>query len=139
MNGGHGQWTLCIPNEFRFCLQDHNGRIRVWRLQVRDYKIVALCMATLVLKLVSSLRVVLDFSVAPYMFECMEEDNTRPHVACNIQEFFCTNQIELFPSPACSPYLSSIANVWFMLIQRLTRDTPPTTISDQLWQFVEAT
>ncbi|GFW05864.1 alpha-soluble NSF attachment protein [Trichonephila clavipes] len=40
-----------------------------------------------------------------------QKDNARPHVARNVQEFFFTHQIKLFPWSACSPHLSPIENV----------------------------
>ncbi|GFS90103.1 transposable element Tcb1 transposase [Trichonephila clavipes] len=68
----------------------------------------------------------------------LQQDNARPHIARNVQEFFFTHQIESLPWPACSSDLSPIKNVWSMLAQRLNRDTPPATAPDQLWQYVEA-
>ncbi|GFV13685.1 hypothetical protein TNCV_5009671 [Trichonephila clavipes] len=59
-------------------------------------------------------------------------DNSRPHVARNVQRLSFSHQIELFLWPACSPDLSRIENVWSMLAQRLARDTPPATTSDQV-------
>ncbi|GFY36526.1 transposable element Tcb1 transposase [Trichonephila clavipes] len=67
-----------------------------------------------------------------------QQDNARSHVACNVQGFFSSHQIELLPWPACSTNLSPIENTWSMLAQRLARDTPPAATPDQLWQYVEA-
>ncbi|GFU44517.1 transposable element Tcb1 transposase [Trichonephila clavipes] len=46
--------------------------------------------------------------------------------------------IELLPSPARSPDLSLIENMWYMVAQRLTLITPSAATPDQLWQRVEA-
>ncbi|GFT85763.1 transposable element Tcb1 transposase [Trichonephila clavipes] len=66
-------------------------------------------------------------------------DNARPHVARIVQRFFVNHQIELLSWPAPSPDLSSIENMWSMIVQRLTQITPPDATPDQLWQRVEAT
>ncbi|GFV44462.1 transposable element Tcb1 transposase [Trichonephila clavipes] len=62
-----------------------------------------------------------------------QQDNSRLHGVCNVQKFFFTHQIELLPSPACSPDLSPMENVWSVLAQLLTRDTPLAATPDQLW------
>ncbi|GFT28151.1 transposable element Tcb1 transposase [Trichonephila clavipes] len=64
-----------------------------------------------------------------------QQDNAQTHVALNVQELLFTHQIELIPWPACSRDLSPIEVVWSMLVQQLDRDTPPTAIPDQLWQY----
>ncbi|GFX61814.1 transposable element Tcb1 transposase [Trichonephila clavipes] len=43
-----------------------------------------------------------------------QQDNSRPHVARIVQRLFVNLQIELLPSPARSPDLSPIENMWFM-------------------------
>ncbi|GFX18629.1 transposable element Tcb1 transposase [Trichonephila clavipes] len=48
------------------------------------------------------------------------------------------HQIELLPWWARSPNLSPIENMWSMVAQRLTQNTPPAATPDQLWQSVEA-
>jgi len=70
--------------------------------------------------------------VLPYL-QCLpsaifQKYNARTHVARNVQELFFTHKIESLPWPACSPRLSPIENVWSMLAQRMTRDTPPLLI-----------
>ncbi|GFT85869.1 alpha-soluble NSF attachment protein [Trichonephila clavipes] len=61
-----------------------------------------------------------------------QQDNAQRHVARNAQEFFFAHLIQLLPWSACSPDLSPIDNVWFMLVQRLVQDTPPAATPDQL-------
>ncbi|GFX72282.1 transposable element Tcb1 transposase [Trichonephila clavipes] len=57
-----------------------------------------------------------------------QQDNARPHVAHNLQEFFFTHHIELFPLSSCSPDLSPFESMWSMLVQRLPRDTETAAI-----------
>ncbi|GFX31903.1 transposable element Tc3 transposase [Trichonephila clavipes] len=48
------EWNgIVFTDESRFCLQDHDGRIRVWRHRGEKLLTVALCIATLVLHPVS--------------------------------------------------------------------------------------
>ncbi|GFS94013.1 transposable element Tcb1 transposase [Trichonephila clavipes] len=57
---------------------------------------------------------VLEPVVLPYIQRLLsvifQQDNARPHVARNVQEFFSDHQIELLLWPACSPNLSPIEN-----------------------------
>ncbi|GFT06508.1 transposable element Tcb2 transposase [Trichonephila clavipes] len=46
-----------------------------------------------------------------------QQDNARPHVARNVQEFYFNHLIESLPWPACSPDLSPFEDVWSMLAQ----------------------
>ncbi|GFS59511.1 transposable element Tcb1 transposase [Trichonephila clavipes] len=48
------------------------------------------------------------------------------------------SEIDLPSSPARSPDLSPIENMWSMIAQRLTQITPPAATPDQLWQRVDA-
>ncbi|GFS93893.1 transposable element Tcb1 transposase [Trichonephila clavipes] len=68
----------------------------------------------------------------------LQQDNARPHVARNVQEFFFSHQIELLPWSSCSPDLSLIENLRSILAQQLTLKRPPAATPDQLWQYVEA-
>lgn len=162
------EWNdIVFTDESRFCLQHHDGRIRVWRH--RGERLLNCCVMhrhtgpapgimvwggigfhcrTPLVRIAGTLNSqryiseVLEPVVLPYIQRLpsaiFQQDNARPHVARNVQEFFFTHQIELLPWPACSPDLSPIENVWSMLAQRLARDTPPAATPDQLWQYVEA-
>ncbi|GFV90576.1 transposable element Tcb1 transposase [Trichonephila clavipes] len=70
---------------------------------------------------------VLEPVVLPYIQRLpsaiFQEYYVMPDVACNVQDFLFTHQIKLVPWPACSPVLSTIENVWYMLSQRLAQDT----------------
>ncbi|GFX82194.1 transposable element Tcb1 transposase [Trichonephila clavipes] len=64
------------------------------------------------------------------------ETVTHPSVpACT---FFVNYQIELLPSPANSPDLSPMENMWSMVAQRLIQITLPAASPDKLQQRVEA-
>ncbi|GFU40813.1 transposable element Tcb1 transposase [Trichonephila clavipes] len=67
-----------------------------------------------------------------------QQDNARPHVTHIVQKFFVNHRIELLHWLACSPNLSPIENMWYMVAQRLTQITPPAATPDQFWQRVEA-
>ncbi|GFT85809.1 transposable element Tcb1 transposase [Trichonephila clavipes] len=67
-----------------------------------------------------------------------QQDNARPLVACIVLRFFFTHQIELFPWPVRSSYLSPIENMWSMVAQRLTQITAPAATPDQFFQRLEA-
>ncbi|GFT27198.1 transposable element Tcb1 transposase [Trichonephila clavipes] len=54
-----------------------------------------------------------------------QQDNARPHVARIVQRFFVNHQIEMLPCPVRSLDLSTIENMWSMVVQRLPHITPP--------------
>ncbi|GFS79474.1 transposable element Tcb1 transposase [Trichonephila clavipes] len=64
---------------------------------------------------------VLETVVLPYIqrrpLVIFQQDNKRPQVARNVQQFFFTHLIELIPRPACSPDLFPMKIVCFMLAQ----------------------
>ncbi|PRD31531.1 UNVERIFIED_CONTAM: Transposable element Tcb1 transposase [Trichonephila clavipes] len=72
---------------------------------------------------------VLEPVVLPYLqglaTAIFQQDNARPQVTRIVQRFFVNHQIELFPWLAHSPDLSPIENMWSMVVQRLTKITPP--------------
>ncbi|GFW02787.1 transposable element Tcb1 transposase [Trichonephila clavipes] len=75
----------------------------------------------------------------PGIMAIFQQDNAQPHVARIVQRFFFNHQIELLPSPARSPDLSPIENMWSMVAEPLTQIThPPAATPDQIWQRVEA-
>ncbi|GFV42525.1 transposable element Tcb1 transposase [Trichonephila clavipes] len=156
-----------FTDESRFCLQYHDGRIRVWRH--RGERMLNSCAMhhhsgpapsimlwggigyhsrTLLVRITGTLNSqryiseVLEPDVLPYLqglaTAIFQQDNTRSRVACIVQRFFVNHQIELLPWPARSPDLLPIENMWSMVAQRLTQITPPAATPDQLWQLVEA-
>ncbi|GFY32927.1 transposable element Tcb1 transposase [Trichonephila clavipes] len=162
------KWNdIVFIEESRFCLQHHDGRIRVWRNRVQRllnccvmhhhtgpafgimvWGVIGFHCRTPLVRIAGTLNSqryiseVLEPVVLPYI-QCLpsaifQQDNARPHVARNVQEFFFTYQIEVLLWLAFSPDLSPIENVWSMLAQRLAQVTPPTATPDQLWQYVKA-
>lgn len=162
------EWNeIVFTDESRFCLQHHDGRIRVWRH--RGERMLNSCVMhrhtgpapgimvwggigyhsrTPLVRIAGTLNSqryiseVLEPVVLPYLqglpTAIFQQDSARPHVARIVQEFFGNRQIELLPWPARSPDLSPIENMWSMVAQRLTQITPPAATPDQLWQRVEA-
>ncbi|GFW02381.1 transposable element Tcb1 transposase [Trichonephila clavipes] len=117
-----------FTDESCICLQQHDGRIRVWR-HIGDMMLNS-C--------------VMRFHTGPapgimgLATAIFQQDNARPHVARNVQRLFVNDQIEILPWSAHFSDLSPIENMWYMVAQRLTQITPPATTPDQLWQRVEA-
>lgn len=162
------EWNeIVFTDESRFCLQHHDGRIRVWRH--RGERMLNSCVMhrhtgpapgimvwggigyhsrTPLVRIAGTLNSqryiseVLEPVVLPYLqglpTAIFQQDNARPHVARIVQGFFVNRQIELLPRPARSPDLSPIENMWSMVAQRLTQITSPAATPDQLWQRVEA-
>ncbi|UYV63612.1 hypothetical protein LAZ67_2004968 [Cordylochernes scorpioides] len=160
------EWNEIVFNdESRFCLQHHDGRIRVWRH--RGERMLNICVMhrhttpgimvwggigyhsrTPLVRIAGTLNNqryisdVLEPVVLPFLqgfpTAIFQQDNARPHVARNVQRFFVNRQIELLPWPARSPDLSPIENMWSKVAQRLTQITSPAATPDQLWQRVEA-
>lgn len=162
------EWNeIVFTDESRFCLQHHDGRIRVWRH--RGERMLNSCVMhrhtgpapgimvwggigyhsrTPLVRIAGTLNSqryiseVLEPVVLPYLqglpTAIFQQDNARPHVARIVQGFFVNRQIELLPWPARSPDLSPIENMWSMVAERLTQITSQAATPDQLWQRVEA-
>ncbi|KFM64920.1 Transposable element Tcb1 transposase, partial [Stegodyphus mimosarum] len=165
-------WTaegneIVFTDESRFCLQHHDGRIRVWRH--RGERMLNSCVMhrltgpapaimvwggigyhsrTPLIRIAGTLNgqcyisEVLESVALPYLqglpTAIFQQDNARPHVARIVQGFFVNHQIELLPLLARFPDLSPIENMWSMVVERLTQITSQAATPDQLWQRVEA-
>ncbi|GFV91894.1 transposable element Tcb1 transposase [Trichonephila clavipes] len=87
---------------------------------------------------------VLESVVLPYIQRLpsavFQQNNVQPHVAHNVfKSSSLPIKLNCFLHLACSPDLSPILNVWPMLAQLLSWDTPPTATPEQLWQCRNAT
>ncbi|KFM77185.1 Transposable element Tc3 transposase, partial [Stegodyphus mimosarum] len=157
---GTVEWNeVVFTDEPRFCLQHHDGRIRVWRH--RGEKMLNSCVMhpTVVLHRVLWYGAVLDsthtslvriagtLNSQRYISELLEpivllnlqglptaifqQNNARPHVARIVQGFFINRHIELLPWPPRSPDLSPIENMWSMIAERWTQITSQAATPDQ--------
>ncbi|GFU88040.1 transposable element Tcb1 transposase [Trichonephila clavipes] len=125
---------IVFTEESRFCLQHRDGPTRVWRHRgerllnccvmhhhtgpasgIMVWAGIEFHFLTFVVRIAGTLN------SQRYIFELLEpvglsyiqclpsvifqQVNARPHMACNVQEFFFTHKIKLLPSPACSPDL----------------------------------
>ncbi|GFW62686.1 transposable element Tc1 transposase [Trichonephila clavipes] len=148
------EWNEVVcTDESRICLQQNDGRIRVWRHRgermlnswvmyrhtgpAPDIRVWG---CTGYHSRIPLVRIAGTLSRQRYISEVLEpvvlpdlqglatalfqQDNARPHVAHIVQRFFVNHQIELLPWPARSPDLSPIENMWSMVAQRLTLITP---------------
>ena len=136
------EWNeIVFTDESRFCLQHHDGRIRVWRH--RGERMLNSCVMhhhtgptpgimiwggigyhsrTLLVRIAGTLNSqryiseMLEPVVLSYLqglpTAIFQQDNARPHVACIVQGFFVNRQIELLPWPDRSLDLSPIENMW---------------------------
>ncbi|GFX99780.1 transposable element Tcb1 transposase [Trichonephila clavipes] len=136
------EWNeVLFTDESRFCLQHHDGRIRVRRH--RGDRMLNCCVIHSHTGSAPGITVWggigyhsrTPLGLATVIFQ---QDNARPHVSRIVQRFFVNYQIELLPWPVRSPDLSPIENMWSMVAQLLTQITPPVATPDQLWQRVEA-
>ncbi|GFW23459.1 transposable element Tc3 transposase [Trichonephila clavipes] len=140
------EWNEVVftTDESRICMQDHNGRIRVWRH--RGERMQNSCVMqrhtgpapgimvwggigyhsrTSLVRIAGTLNSqhyiseVLEPVVLLYLqgldAAIFQQDNARPHVARIVQRSFVNHQIELLPWPARSPDLSTIENMWSMV------------------------
>ncbi|UYV76612.1 hypothetical protein LAZ67_14001462 [Cordylochernes scorpioides] len=158
-------WTaerneIVFTDETRFCLQHHDGRIRVCRQ--RGERMLNSCVMHRHTGLAPGNMISLSHSSithcryfkqptlhlrgvganCPFLhglpIALFQQDNARPHVPRIVLRFFVNRQIQLLLWPARSPELLPIENMWSMVAQRLTHITYPAATPDQLWQRVEA-
>ncbi|MBJ5584651.1 transposase [Salmonella enterica subsp. enterica serovar Typhimurium] len=152
-------WTtewhdIIFSDESRFCLQHHDGRIRVWRQRgerlfdtcirhrhtapspgVMVWGAIGFDTRTRLVRIAGTLNShryisdVLEPVVLPYLQDLpaatFQQDNARPHVARTVQQFFTAQEVCLLPWPACSPDMSPIGHVWSLIGNRVARQTPP--------------
>ncbi|KFM58622.1 Transposable element Tcb1 transposase, partial [Stegodyphus mimosarum] len=155
-----------IDETSNFCLQHHDGRIRVWRhrgermlnscVKHRDtgpapcvmvWGCIGYHSRTPLVRIAGTLNSqryiseVLIPVVLPYLQDLptaiFQQNNARPHVARIVQGFFVNRQIELLPWLALSPDLSQIENMWSMVAERLIQITSQAATPDQLRQYVK--
>ncbi|GFU48867.1 transposable element Tcb1 transposase [Trichonephila clavipes] len=115
------EWKeVVFTDESRFCLQHHDGRIRVWRH--RGEKMLNSC--------------VIHHHTGPapsiMVWGGIGSRNPLVRIAGTLNSQRYISEIELLAWPARSP------DLWSMVAQRLTQITPPAVPPDQLWQHVEA-
>ncbi|KFM68254.1 Transposable element Tcb1 transposase, partial [Stegodyphus mimosarum] len=160
------EWNeIVFTDESCFCLQHHDGRIRVWSGErmlnscvmqrhtgpapgIMVWSDIGYYSRTPLMRIASTLNSqryiseVLEPIVLPYLqglpTAIFQQDNARPHVAPIVQGFFVNRQIELLPWPARSSDLSPIDNMWSMVAERLAQITSQAATPGQLWQRVEA-
>ncbi|GFV68953.1 transposable element Tcb2 transposase [Trichonephila clavipes] len=138
---------VVFTDESRICLQNHDGRIRVWRHRgermlnssfmhrhtgpapgimvwgsIRYHSHTPLVRIAGTLNSQRYISEVLEPVVLPYIqglaTAIFQQNNAQPHVARIVQRLFVNRQIELLPWLAHSPDLSPIENIWSMVAQR---------------------
>ncbi|UYV75564.1 hypothetical protein LAZ67_13000629 [Cordylochernes scorpioides] len=125
------EWNeIVFSYESRFCLQHHDGRIRVWRH--RGERMLNSCVMHRHTEGIAD-----TLNSQRYIFEVLKPV-VLPYVARIFHRFFVNRQIELLPWPVRCPDLSPIESMWSMVDQRLTQITSPAATPDQLWQRAEA-
>ncbi|KFM68277.1 Transposable element Tc3 transposase, partial [Stegodyphus mimosarum] len=157
------EWNeIVFTDESRFCLQHHDGRIRVWKhrgermlnscamhrhtgpaLGIMVWGDIGYPSHTPLVCIANTLNSqhyiseVLESVVLPYLqglhTAIFQQNNAQPQVARIVQGFFVNRQIELLPWPACSLDLSPIENMWSTVAERLTQITSQVATPDQLW------
>ncbi|MBJ4999813.1 IS630 family transposase [Salmonella enterica subsp. enterica serovar Hadar] len=162
------EWRhVVFSDESRFCIQHHDGRIRVWRHRgertlptcirhrhtgpspgVMVWGAIGYTSRSPLVRIAGTLNSsryisdVLGPVALPYLRglrnATFQQDNARPHVARTVLTFLDTAHVRLLPWPARSPDLSPIENVWSMVAKRLARHHSPVTTVDELWHSVEA-
>ncbi|UYV67847.1 hypothetical protein LAZ67_5002219 [Cordylochernes scorpioides] len=119
------EWNeIVFTDEQRFCLQHHDGRIRVWRH--REERMLTSCVMHRHTGPAPGIMVwggigyhsrtpLVRIPVLPTAI--FQQDDARSHVARIVQRYFVNRQIELLAWPARSPELLPIENMWPMVAQ----------------------
>ncbi|GFT47514.1 transposable element Tc3 transposase [Trichonephila clavipes] len=139
------EWNeVVFTDEYRICLQHHDGQIRVWRhcgerilnscvmhrhtdpaTSIAVWDGIGYHSRTPLVRIACTLNSqcyiseVLEPIVLPYLqgfaTAIFQQDNARPHVTRIVQRFFVNHQLELLSWPDRSPDLSPIENMWSMV------------------------
>ena len=158
---------VVFSDESRFCVQHHDGRIRVWRHRgertwpaciryrhtgpapgVMVWAAIGYTTRTPLVRVVGNLNSqryisqILRPVAVPYLRGLgdviFQQDNARPHVARRVLTYLDTEGVRLLPWPARSPDLSPIENIWSWVAERLGRHRSPATTIDEVWHRLEA-
>ncbi|UYV74262.1 hypothetical protein LAZ67_11002704 [Cordylochernes scorpioides] len=138
------EWNeIVFTDESRFCLQHHDGRIRIWR-----HRGETILNSSVMQRHTGPAPGIMVWGGIGY-----HSFTPLVHIAVTLNSQLCISEVLepvvlpypqglptaiLLPWLARSPDFSQIENMWSMVSQRLTQITSPAATPDQLWQRVEA-